>query len=74
MGTSITPKFDPGDVIWFVNPSSLFAISSVVIETQIVVTDTVSITYHTALGYMNEENSFATQQDLADSFAPQQAP
>lgn len=72
MPSAITPQFQAGDTVWFVNPSTLLAVSTTVIDTTITVSNTlvVTITYNTSYGYVKEPSCFATQTLLANSYLP----
>ena len=72
MAATISPNFQAGDTIWFVNPSTLLATSQVVLDTTITVSNTlvVTIKYNTAIGYVNDSSCFASQTLLANSYLP----
>jgi len=71
---TITPTFIPSNTIHFVNPSTLFADSAVVLDINIAVDNLLAVTikYNCLVNgfnqYINEVNAFATQNDLANSF------
>lgn len=72
----LTINFEPGDTIWFIDSFSLEAASAVVLQTEVFIDNSLTpvikhlVDLNNIQRYVEEDNAFATQTALADSFLP----